>query len=155
MSVSDLHGRFSNTVSTGQKGRWWENRWMDGWTGWCKFLWDVSNQLKRMASHCSDETVGLKLVLINEWKWRNTGGWLDEWRTVAYADLRGRPQCSSCIPAAAEDSGKDLWLSASHGSWTMTVWETITLSLFVLQYASRVGFRMMSHLFQEIISLLL
>lgn len=44
-------------------------------------------------------------------------------------DLRGRPPCSFCIPAAAGGFGKALWPSASHGSWTATAWETITSSL--------------------------
>lgn len=69
--------------------------------------------------------------IYNGW-WMTDDGRVDRWtdgRTQSYPDLHGRPPCSSCIPTAAEGFGTDLWLSASHGSWTATVWETITSSL--------------------------
>lgn len=50
---------------------------------------------------------------------------------VASPDLRGRPRCSSCIPTTAGGFGKVPWPSASRGSWTAIIWETITSSLLV------------------------
>lgn len=69
--------------------------------------------------------------------WVMTGGH----RVVGeHPDLRGTPWCSSCIPTAAGGFGKVLWLSASRGSWTAKVWETITLSLSVIQNAPKCCF---------------
>lgn len=108
------------------------NGWTDGWMdeqvsrsvknhNFLRFL-KGSQMVWRFMTLCSDQ-------------W-NAGWWDDgtTWRTVASPDLRGRPQCSSCIPTAAEGFGKVLWPSASRGSWTAIIWETITSSLLVRQY---------------------